>query len=50
MVVTLSFVFLLVALVLFILAAFGVSTGRINAIGAGLAFLTLSYLIPSFIR
>jgi hypothetical protein len=40
----LSLVFLLAALVLFILAAIGMSTGRINLLAAGLACWVASLL------
>lgn len=39
----LTLIFLVIALVLFALSAFGVG-GRINLQGAGLAFLTLAFM------
>jgi hypothetical protein len=45
---TLSSILLIVALVLFVLAAFAVPVPRINLIGAGLAFVTLAELIARF--
>jgi len=41
----LPLVFLIVALVLFILAAIGVPAGRFSLIAAGLAFFTASFLV-----
>jgi len=41
----LSTIFLIVALVLFILSAVGVSAPRINFTSAGLAFVTASMLV-----
>lgn len=41
----LGFVFLIVALVLFAIAAFGVPSGRIDLIAAGLFFVTLSEVV-----
>lgn len=38
---------LVAALVLFVIAAFGVNTGRFNPVAGGLAFLVLSMLLPS---
>ena len=38
--------FLIIALVLFVLAAFGVASGRINLIAAGLAFCVAAALVP----
>lgn len=42
---TLSTIFLIIALICFILAAFGVSVPRTNLGWLGLAFVTLSWLI-----
>jgi hypothetical protein len=42
---TVSVVLLIIALVLFILAAVGVNGGRINLVAAGLAFLAGSMLV-----
>lgn len=39
-------ILLLIALVLFILAAIGVAGGRINLVAAGLAFATAAVLLP----
>jgi len=39
--------FLLVALILFILAAFGVSGGKINLVAAGLACFVAAFLFPA---
>lgn len=39
-------VFLIAALVLFILAAIPINTGRVNTIAAGLACLTAAMLAP----
>jgi len=44
----LEFILMLVALILFILAAVGVASGRYNLIAAGLAFLTGALIIPLF--
>jgi hypothetical protein len=41
-----SLVLMIVALILFILAAMGVSGGRINLMAAGLACWTLAQVIP----
>ena len=38
---------LLVALVLFVLAAFGVTLGSVNLLAGGLAFFAASFLVPS---
>ena len=38
---------LIVALVLFVLAAIGVPSGRVNLIAAGLAFCVLAALFPA---
>jgi len=50
MAVTAKTLCLIVALLLFIVAAFaaslGPNAGRVNLVGAGLAFLTLSFLVP----
>lgn len=43
---TFSVAFLIAALVLFILAAIGIPSGRINLTAAGLACLTASMLVP----
>lgn len=43
----LSLVFLIVALVLFIIAAAGVDSGRLNLIAAGLAFVVIAMLTGS---
>jgi hypothetical protein len=42
---TLRTVFLVVAVVLFCVAALGVSTGRISLVAAGLAFLAAAQLV-----
>lgn len=39
-----TLIFLIVALVLFIIAALGVGVGRVNLVAAGLAFLAASFL------
>lgn len=44
---TLNTVLLIVAFVLFLLAAVGVSSPRINLIGAGLAVWVLSFLVSN---
>ena len=41
----LNIAFLVAALVLFILSAIGVPTGRVNTMGAGLACLTAAFLV-----
>lgn len=41
----LSLIFLITALVLFIIAAIGIPTARFNLIAAGLAFLTAYLLV-----
>lgn len=41
--------FLIIALVLFVLAAFGVGGGRINLTSAGLACLTASLLLGTWV-
>jgi len=41
----LSFIFLVVSLILFVLAALGVNGGRINLVAAGLAFFVGSMLV-----
>lgn len=47
MVLTLASLFLLIALILFILAAVGVPSGRFSLIAAGLAFVTAALLFPA---
>jgi hypothetical protein len=42
---SLALVFLIVALVLFVVAAFGVASGRINLIAAGLAFFVVYHVL-----
>lgn len=42
---TIATLFLLIALILFVIAAIGVST-RFNLIAAGLAFATAAFLVP----
>ena len=42
---TLDLICLLIALVFFALAGLGVNTGRFNATGVGLFFLTLSFIL-----
>jgi hypothetical protein len=42
---TLALVFLIAALVLFLLAAIGVTTGRVNLTAAGLACLVAAQLV-----
>lgn len=42
-----SLIFLIVALVLFAIAAFGVPSGRINLIAAGLFFWVLSLVVTA---
>ncbi len=42
-----ALIFLVIALVLFGIAAFGVASGRINLVAAGLFFLTLAQVFPS---
>jgi len=42
---TLALVFLIAALVLFLLAAIGVATGRVNLTAAGLACLVAAQLV-----
>lgn len=37
--------FLLIALILFVIAALGVASGRVNLVAAGLAFATAAQLI-----
>lgn len=37
--------FLIIALILFILAAIGVAVSRVNLIASGLAFATLAFLV-----
>ena len=44
---TLEFLFLLIALILFVIAAVGVST-RFNLIAAGLACVVASMIVPLF--
>ncbi len=44
---TVETLLLLIALVLFIVAAVGVNAGRINLIAAGLAFATAAVLLPA---
>ncbi|MGF6792758.1 hypothetical protein [Paraburkholderia sp. 35.1] len=46
---TLSTVLLVVALVLFVLAAISVPVPRINLVGAGLAFWVLAQLLGQFL-
>ena len=41
----LNLAFLIAALILFILAAAGVSTGRVNTVAAGLACMTAAFLV-----
>jgi len=48
--VTISLVLLIVALVLFVLAALSVSVPRINLLGAGLAFWVLAQVLGHFVR
>lgn len=40
-------VMLIVALILFIIAAIGVNAGRVSLLALGLAFLTLAFLLPA---
>ena len=40
-----NLIFLIAALILFILAAIGVPTGRVNTMAAGLACLTAAFLV-----
>lgn len=42
----LELIFMLVALILFVLAAVGVSGGRINLLAAGLAFMAAALIVP----
>ena len=42
---TISFIFLIVSLVLFGIAAFGVPSGRFSLIASGLFFYTLSIVV-----
>jgi hypothetical protein len=44
---SLTLIFLIIALVLFGIAAFGVASGRINLVAAGLFFVTLAQVVPS---
>lgn len=44
MVLTVHLLLLIIALVLFILGAVGVPTGRLNTVAAGLAFVTLAFI------
>lgn len=44
---SIALIFLIVALVLFGIAAFGVASGRINLVAAGLFFLTMAQIFPS---
>ena len=43
-----NLIFLVAALVLFILAAVGINTGRVNTVAAGLACLTAAFLIGKY--
>jgi hypothetical protein len=47
--ITLSLVLMIVALVLFVLAALAVPVPRINLVAAGLAFWVLSVLLGHFV-
>jgi hypothetical protein len=47
---TISVVLLIVALVLFVLAAVSVPVPKINLIGAGLAFMVLAQLVGNFMK
>lgn len=42
---SLHILFLLVALILFILASIGVPSGRVSLVAAGLAFLTAALMV-----
>lgn len=44
----LAFLFFLVALILFVLAALGVSAARLNLLAAGLAAFTLPFLFAAW--
>lgn len=44
---SIALIFLIVALVLFGIAVFGVASGRINLVAAGLFFLTLAQVFPA---
>ena len=44
-----SLIFLIVAFVLFVLAALGVIWPKINPLGAGLAFLVLAQLVGHYV-
>lgn len=41
---SIAILFLLVALILFVIAALGVASGRVNLVAAGLAFVTAAQL------
>ena len=41
----LAFILMLIAVILFAIAAFGVASGRFNLIAAGLAFMAGSFLV-----
>lgn len=43
---TVSKLFVIIALVIFVLAAFGVGLGPLNLIAAGLAVYMVSHLVP----
>jgi len=45
MTITFSVLCLLVAVILFIVAAIGVPSGRFNLVSAGLAFFSLAFLV-----
>ena len=49
MVITAATICLIIALVLFLMATFGAST-RFNLVAAGLAALTLAFLLPGFLH
>lgn len=46
MVLTIHLLMFVIALILFIVAAVGVPTGRVSTVAAGLAFLTLGLIFP----
>lgn len=46
MALTLRAVFLVVATILFVIAALGVPTGRVSLVAVGLAFFSAAFLVP----
>lgn len=42
---SIAFIFMLIALVLFLLVGLGVESGRVNLLGLGLASLTLALML-----